>query len=161
MKHIIPNFPVPPPAPRLSTFMTFWAPLVIGIGIGLALSTAFVHAAETCQGLQCEFQTCSSDTCDDGKDTKACHPSHCRERYKGACKGHEDMCVTKIDDQDTAPILVAEFDHAARRTDNSLLRLRAAIPPAPLRPTATRRDFMRRTASRSAAQRTTTGDGDD
>ena len=68
--------------------------LATALGLLLALAApAAAHGVDTCQGLQCEFQICSSDTCEDGKDTKACHPSHCRERYKDACKGHEDLCV--------------------------------------------------------------------
>ena len=45
MKH--PHINVPPSSPRLSLLMTFWAPLVIGIAIGMALSTLVVHAGES------------------------------------------------------------------------------------------------------------------
>jgi len=30
--------------------------------------------------LQCQTETCSSDSCADGIDTKACHPTHCHKR---------------------------------------------------------------------------------
>jgi hypothetical protein len=40
-------------------------------------------AKETCQGTQCHTETCTSDSCADGIDTKACHPTHCHKRLKG------------------------------------------------------------------------------
>jgi hypothetical protein len=54
--------------------------LLLGTVAALILASSPMYAAETCQGSQCQRETCSSDSCDDGIDAKACHPTHCHLR---------------------------------------------------------------------------------